>query len=98
MTGTVRFGDGSVVEIEGRGTIMYQCKTGEHCALTNVYYLPQLDTNILRVGQLNEDGHEVRICAGVMQIREENNRLLARVYRGQTQLYMLELCITQLVC
>lgn len=28
--GTVRFGDGSVVGIEGRGTVLYSCKDGEH--------------------------------------------------------------------
>jgi hypothetical protein len=49
-TGTIWFGDASVVWMEGRGTILYQCKSGEHCALTNVYYIPQLDTNILSVG------------------------------------------------
>jgi hypothetical protein len=58
---------------------MYQCKTGEHRALQNVYFIPRLDTNIISVGQLDEDGHEVKIHRGVMQIREEDGRLLARI-------------------
>jgi hypothetical protein len=97
-TGTVRFGDGSVVRIEGRGTMLYQCKTGEHHALPNVYFIPRLDTNIISVGQLDEDGHEVKIHRGVLQIREEDGRLLARILRGPTRLYMLELCIARPVC
>jgi hypothetical protein len=32
--GTVRFGDGSAVEIEGWGTVVFNCKNGEHRALT----------------------------------------------------------------
>jgi hypothetical protein len=32
--GTVRFGDGSVTNIEGRGTILIKCKTDRHKALT----------------------------------------------------------------
>lgn len=32
--GTVRFGDGSLVNIEGRGTVLFVCKSGEHRALT----------------------------------------------------------------
>jgi hypothetical protein len=60
-TGTVHFGDGSVIRIEGRGTILYQCKIGEHRALPNVYFIPHLDTNIISVGQLDEDDHEVKI-------------------------------------
>jgi hypothetical protein len=39
MTGIVRLGDGSVVWIERRATIMYQCRNGEHQALPNVYYI-----------------------------------------------------------
>jgi hypothetical protein len=97
-TGMVRFGDGSVVRIEGRGTILYQCKTGEHRALPNIYFIPRLDTNIISVGQLDEDGHEVKIQHGVMQIREEGGQLLARILRGPTCLYMLELSIVQPVC
>ena len=38
--GTVRFGDGSVTEIEGSGTIVFSCKNGEHRVLKRVYYLP----------------------------------------------------------
>jgi hypothetical protein len=58
---------------------MYQCKTGEHRVLPNVYFIPRLDTNIISVGQLDEDSHEVKIHRGVMQIREEDGRLLARI-------------------
>ena len=38
--GMVRFGDGSVVEIEGCGAIIFTCKNGEHHAVTGVYYIP----------------------------------------------------------
>lgn len=48
ITGTVRFGDGSVVEIEGRGTIVFICRNGEHRALTGVYLIPRLTTGIIR--------------------------------------------------
>ena len=30
VQGTVRFGDGSVMAIEGRGTILFKCKNGDH--------------------------------------------------------------------
>jgi hypothetical protein len=39
---TVRFGDGSVANIEGCGSILVKCKTGGHKALTGVYYIPRL--------------------------------------------------------
>jgi hypothetical protein len=36
---TVRFGDGSIVRIEGYGTILFAYKNGEHRLLTNAYYI-----------------------------------------------------------
>jgi uncharacterized membrane protein YgcG len=48
--GTVHFGDGSVTNIEGRGTILIKCKTGGHKALTGVYYIPRLKANIVSLG------------------------------------------------
>jgi hypothetical protein len=34
--GTVRFGDGSVANIEGIGTVLFACKNGEHRTIPNV--------------------------------------------------------------
>jgi hypothetical protein len=47
---TVKFRDGSVVRIEGMGTVMFNCKNDEHHAFVGVYYIPKLNTNIIRVG------------------------------------------------
>jgi hypothetical protein len=48
--GTIWFGDGSVVQIKGMCTILFQCKNGEHHAFTGVYFIPRLTTNIISVG------------------------------------------------
>ena len=50
VTGTVKFGDGSWVAIQGRGTIIFRCQNGEHRALTDVYYIPQLRSGIISIG------------------------------------------------
>ena len=65
--GTVRFGDGSVAQIEGSGTILFTCKYGEHQKLSNVYFLPRLTANIISVGQLDEGGYQVLVEDGVMR-------------------------------
>ena len=36
VTGTVRFGDGSSVDIRGRGTVVFNCRNKSHHALTGV--------------------------------------------------------------
>jgi hypothetical protein len=42
VCGSVRFGDDSVAEIEGRDTVLLLCKNGEHHSFTGVYYIPRL--------------------------------------------------------
>ena len=50
VTGAVKFGDSSRVAIRGRGTIIFRCLNGEHRALTDVYYIPQLRSSIVSIG------------------------------------------------
>lgn len=40
ITGSVKFGDGSVVGIHGRGTVVFAITNEEHRALTDVYFIP----------------------------------------------------------
>ena len=77
VTGTVKFGDGSRVAIQGRGTIIFRCQNGEHRALKDVYYIPQLCSSIISIGQLDERGSEVLIKDGVLRIRDQEQRLVS---------------------
>lgn len=54
VTGFVKFGDGSTVDICGQGTVLFVCKSGEHRAITGVYYIPRLNTHIISLGQRRE--------------------------------------------
>ena len=94
----VRFGDGSVVKIEGCGMVLFSCKNGEHRQLNGVYFIPRLDTNLISVGQLDEEGHDVHIKHRVMRIRDEQRRLLARVWRSPTRAYNIHLDIAPSIC
>jgi hypothetical protein len=77
IRGTVKFGDGLVVDIEGVGTVLFIYKNGEHRSLTGVYLIPKLTTNIVSFGQLDEIGYEIVIGGAVMRVRDEQRRLLA---------------------
>lgn len=39
VAGKVRFGDGSTVEIKGKGSVVFQCKNGEELIVDEVYYI-----------------------------------------------------------
>ena len=47
--------------IEGLGTILFTCKTGEHCTLAGIYYIPWLTASIVSLGQLDEDDYKIDI-------------------------------------
>ena len=98
ITGSVKFGDGSTARIEGSGTVLLSCKNGEHRSLPNVYFLPRLTANIISVGQLDEDRHQVLVEDGIMRIRDEDRRLLVRIPRGPGRLYVLDATIARPVC
>jgi hypothetical protein len=81
VRGTVKFGDGSLVEIHGRGVVLFSCRSGEHCAFTNVYFIPKLRTNIISLGQLDEAGWSV-IGHGELKLYDQGTNFLP-VFREQ---------------
>ena len=61
VSGSVRFGDASRVDIQGVGTIAFEGKNGERWLLHGVFYIPALKNSIMSLGRLDKDGSEVRI-------------------------------------
>jgi hypothetical protein len=96
--GMARFRDGSVVQIEGVGTVLFNDKNREHRAFTGVYFIPRLTMNIISVGQLDEIGYQTLIEGGVMRIRDAEHRLHVKVHRSTDLLYVLDVEIAILVC
>jgi hypothetical protein len=95
VQGTIRFGDDSVAEIEGRGTVEFLCKDGEHRVFVGVYYIPRLMVNIVIPGQLDELDYDIHIGGGKLEIREPGGRLLARVEQRPNRLYVLDVNVAR---
>jgi hypothetical protein len=93
IVGKVRFGDASVVGIQGRGTVVFVTKQGHHRALMNVYYIPRLKSSIVSIGQLDEIGCRMLIEDGTLRMWDQQRKLLAKVNRSRNRLYMLLLPI-----
>ncbi|KAE8735550.1 Beta-galactosidase 8 isoform 1 [Hibiscus syriacus] len=45
--------DDSTIAVKGRGNILIRLKDGRHQFISNVYYVPNMKSNILSLGQLN---------------------------------------------
>ena len=77
---------------------MFSCKNGEHRALSDVYYIPQLRTSIVSLGQLDEHGCKSVIEGGVLCLYDRQRVLLARVQRTSNRLYAVALNLAAPVC
>jgi hypothetical protein len=98
VRGVVRFGNGSAVPIEGARTVSLEGKNGEHTPITGVYFIPRLTTNIISLGQLDEGDCDVHIKHDILRIRDENQRLLAKVRRSGNRLYKLRVKVARPLC
>ena len=94
----MRFGDGSVVEIKGLGTVVFVTHGGRHRVLSRVYFIPRLRTSIVSVGQLDEVGCSALVKGGFMVVRDRQENLIAKVPRTGNRLYTVALQITRPVC
>nr|KAJ0208302.1 hypothetical protein LSAT_V11C500255750 [Lactuca sativa] len=91
IQGYVKFGNEARVRIKGKGSIVSQCKNGEHRKLDEVYYIPDLCSNIISLRQLAEGGDEIRIKDPFLWVHDTSGRLLMRVQRSPNRLYKIEL-------
>lgn len=89
VTGRVRFGDGSTVEIKRKGSVSFICRNGEERTLDEVYFIPMLCNNIISLGQLTEDGNKVILSGEYLWVYDNIGRLLIKVNRTSNRLYKL---------
>jgi hypothetical protein len=88
--GTVQFGDGSTVDIAGRGNVLLKLSSG-HKVLTNVYYVPKLKRNSISLGQLTERGCKIVLEDEFLWGYDRQRQLMMKVERSKNRLYYLDL-------
>lgn len=98
VTGRVKFGDGSTVNIEGKGSVAFICKNGEEKILQEVYFIPTLRNNIISLGQLSEKGNKVVLNREFLWVYENDGRLLMKVTRSSNRLYKICIKENRVVC
>lgn len=98
VRGTVRFGDGSRVEIQGIGSVVIQGHHQQHKVLTNVYYIPKLKSNIVSLGQLEEKGLKVTLGDGKLCVYDQDKSLLIAAPRTANRLYTVKFGLTSPIC
>ena len=87
----VAFRDESKVAVNGRGNILIRLKNGEHQFISNVYYVPNMKSNILSLGQLLEKGYDICLKDNNLFIRDNGSNLIAKVPMSRNRMFMLNI-------
>jgi hypothetical protein len=95
---TVRFGDGSRVEIEGLGSMVTKDRQNGHKVLTDVYYIPKLKSNIVSLGQLEEKGFAVTLGNGRLCVFDQDGTLLISAPRTTNRMYLAKFGLAPPIC
>jgi hypothetical protein len=88
----------SKVKVKGQGKILIHCKDGNKRFISNVFYVPGMRSNILRLGQLLERGYMIFVKERILYLRDQDNRLLAQIEMTKKYMYKLKLINVQARC
>ncbi|KAL0401556.1 UNVERIFIED_CONTAM: Retrovirus-related Pol polyprotein from transposon TNT 1-94 [Sesamum latifolium] len=86
------------IHIEGEGTILISAKDGNHKLISDVYYVPKLESNILSLCQFLENGYEVLMKDNCLWLRDRNAKLLAKVAMSKNRMFKLNIKTVEAKC
>lgn len=98
ITGKVRFGDDSRIDIKGKGSISFIDKNGEKRVMTDVYFIPELKSNIISLGQATESGCDVRMREDYLTLHDQDGKLLVKATRSKNRLYKVRMGLINNLC
>ncbi|GJT33597.1 zinc finger, CCHC-type containing protein [Tanacetum coccineum] len=98
VSGKVKFGDGSYIEIRGKGSILIECDDAKQRIISHVYYIPDLKSNLLSLGQFTEIGCKVVMEDDELRLYDMDNKIFMKVTRQRNRLYKANLRIGTPVC
>ena len=87
ITGKVRFGDDTRIDIKGKGSVLFVSGDGERRILADVYYIPDLKSNIISLGQATKSGCDVQMRGDYLTLHDKEGKLITRAKRSKNRLY-----------
>nr|GEW02574.1 ribonuclease H-like domain, reverse transcriptase, RNA-dependent DNA polymerase [Tanacetum cinerariifolium] len=93
VNGKVRFEDGSYIEIKGKRSILIECDDEKQRIISHVYYIPDLKSNLLSLGQFTEIGCKVAMEDDELRLYDMDNKIFMKVTRQRNRLYKANLRI-----
>jgi hypothetical protein len=95
VDGHVSFGDDSKVEVKGQGKIIICCKDENERFISKIFYVPNMRSNILNLGQLLERDYMIFMKKIILYLWDQDNWLLAQVEIIKNYMFKLNLMNVQ---
>jgi hypothetical protein len=75
--------------------VLFTGKVDERIRIVDVLFIPCLKNIIASLGQLDENGCKVAIETGVLRVWDCQCRLLVKIKRNSSQLYVLQINVVR---
>ncbi|KAL1120205.1 hypothetical protein V6Z11_D01G151600 [Gossypium hirsutum] len=96
--GQVTLGDESHVTVKSKGKVIMTEKNGEKKYISDVYYVPALKNNIIRLGQFLEKGYEVHMKDCMLSLKNKNGELITQFDITHNRLFTIDIESGELKC
>lgn len=77
---------------------MFYSKSGDKKIISDVYFIPDLRSNIISLGQATEAGCDVRMKNDYLTLRDKEERLITRAQRSKNRLYKVVIDMVDTQC
>ncbi|XP_062170988.1 uncharacterized protein LOC133876757 [Alnus glutinosa] len=94
----VNLGDSSKLSVESKGKIKICQNDGKKGYISNVYYVPNMKSNILSIGQLLEKGYTIHMENYSLILRDTRGGIVAHVPMANNRMFPLHLNIKSEKC
>jgi hypothetical protein len=91
LEGSVSFGDAFEMEVKGKENVKFLQKNERFRMIENVYFIPEMKSNILSVGQLMEKGFKIFMKNQTLHLKDIQGRQIARVEMRENRMFKLNL-------
>ncbi|KAM2556520.1 hypothetical protein TB2_013736 [Malus domestica] len=91
VSDNVSFGNKSKIPVKGKGNILIPLKNGGHQLISNVYYVPNMKSNILSLGQLLEKGYDIHMKNYSLFLRDDKGRFIAKVKMSKNRMFPMNI-------
>ncbi|RYR59233.1 hypothetical protein Ahy_A05g025078 [Arachis hypogaea] len=87
----LKFGNSTKIPIEGKWHIPIRLKDGSLSYISDVFYAPELDYNLLSMGQLSEKGYKMITYRGYCTVFDNNGRFIDKAKMTSNRIFPLKI-------